>query len=98
METERKVFVLIPESEWQEINRKLDEIKSLIANRNADELNSEWIESSEARKMLGISKATWQLYRDQRRIAFSQLGRKIFVKRSDLESFMKEHYIKPIDD
>lgn len=87
-------MVLMPEEEWQKIGKKLEEISDLVINRNAGELNSEWIESAMARKMLGVSKATWQTYRDTRRIPFSQFGRKIFVKREDLEAFMKSHYIK----
>lgn len=89
-----QTLVLLPESEWQKLNNKLDAISSMIANRNAEECNSEWIESEEARKILGISKTTWQLYRDQRLIPFSQFGRKIYVKRADLNAYMQQHYIK----
>lgn len=93
MNIQGQTLVLLPESEWQNLNNKLDAITSMIANRNANELSSEWIESEEARKILGISKTTWQLYRTQRQIPFSQFGRKIYVKRADLESFMQQHYI-----
>ena len=94
MNIQGQTLVLLPESEWQKLSQKLDEISSLVVNRNAGELNSEWVESTVARKMLGVSKSTWQTYRDQRKIAFSQFGRKIYVKRADLESFMQQHYIK----
>lgn len=87
-------MVAMPETEWQRICQKLEELTSLVVNRNAEELNSMWIESAKARKMLGVSQATWQTYRDQRRIPFSQFGRKIFVKREDLEAFMNQHYIQ----
>ena len=88
-------MVVLPEAEWQRLQKKLDDISSLVSKRNTDELNSEWIESSVARKVLGVSKSTWQSYRDQRKIPFSQFGRKIYVKRADLDAFMKEHYITP---
>lgn len=91
-------MVVLPESEWLNLSQKLDEISSLVVNRNAGELNSEWVESTVARKMLGVSKSTWQTYRDQRRIPFSQFGRKIYVKRADLNAFMHEHYIEPVND
>ncbi|WP_368180309.1 helix-turn-helix domain-containing protein [Bacteroides caccae] len=51
------------------------------------------MESTQVRKRLGISAKTWQTYRDERRIPFSQFGRKIYVKRADLEKFMEDHYI-----
>ena len=91
-------MVVLPEREWLNLSQKLDEISSLVVNRNAGELNSEWVESTVARKMLGVSKSTWQTYRDQRRIPFSQFGRKIYVKRADLNAFMHEHYIEPVND
>lgn len=69
------------------------QIIGLITRRNADESNSEWIESDEARKLLGVSPKTWQNYRDQRLIPFSQVGRKIYVSRADLDAFLRSHRI-----
>ena len=98
MQTQPLNMVVLPETEWQILQENLKEIKSLVINRNAGELNAEWIESTVARDMLGVSRSTWQNYRDQRRIPFSQFGRKIYVRRADLEAFMKEHLIKPLND
>lgn len=89
-------MVAMPQTEWQKICQKLEELASLITSRNADELNSEWLESSTARKQLGVSQKTWQTYRDKRIIPFSQFGRKVYVRRADLEAFMQSHYIKAI--
>ena len=87
-------MVVIPQEEWLNLHEKLDKLAELVINRNAEDKNSEWIESDAARKMLGISPKTWQNYRDLRVIPFSQIGRKIYVNRGDLESFMRSHYIK----
>ena len=87
-------MVVIPQEEWLSLHEKLDRLAELVTNRNADDRNSEWIESDAARKMLGISPKTWQNYRDQRVIPFSQIGRKIYVCRADLEDFLPSHYIK----
>ncbi|MBJ2197639.1 DNA-binding protein [Muribaculaceae bacterium Isolate-113 (HZI)] len=46
-------------------------------------------------KLLGISPKTWQNYRDQRLIPFSQIGRKIYVNRADLDAFLRQHRIAP---
>ena len=86
-------MVVLPQSEWETIKGKLEEVASLVVNRNNQEANSEWIESSEARKKLGVSQSTWQNLRDERKIPFSQFGRKIYVKKADLEAFMESHYI-----
>lgn len=86
-------MAVIPQSDLDAIREGLEEIKSLFREKSKEEIGGQWIVSPEARKMLGVSQKTWQTYRDERRIPFSQFGRKIYVKRADLESFMEEHYI-----
>ena len=86
-------MLLLPEEEWRKIHDTLEQIIELITRRNADDSNSEWIESDEARKLLGVSLKTWQNYRDQRLIPFSQNGRKIYVNRADLDAFLRNHRI-----
>ena len=77
-------MVVLPQSVWEGV--KADK-------KSTEESGNEWMESVEARKMLGVSPKTWQTYRDRRIIPFAQIGRKILVKKSDLEAFMQEHYI-----
>lgn len=84
---------MIPQEEWQSFNDKLDRLAEMIENRNASDRNAEWLESEAARKLLRISPKTWQNYRDQRVIPFSQIGRKIYVNRADLDAFLRSHRI-----
>jgi excisionase family DNA binding protein len=91
-------MVMLPEDVWQEVVSTLKKIKDMLEIKKAEEVNNEWIGSAEARKMLGVSSKTWQNYRDNRIISFAQFGRKIYVKRSDLEAFMEAHYIKKIEN
>ena len=86
--------VVLPESEWANIKDLLKEVKDTLQTKSEEETNSQWIESTEARKMLGVSAKTWQDYRDKRLIPFSQFGRKIYVRRADIEAFLQQHYIK----
>lgn len=86
-------MLLVPEEEWRNLHDTLEQIIDLITRRNTDDSNSEWIESDEARKLLGVSPKTWQNYRDQRLIPFSQIGRKIYVNRTDLDAFLRKHRI-----
>lgn len=88
-----QTMILLPQNAWEGLNKKLEELTELVTKRNQSEILSEWIESGEARKMLGVSQKTWQTYRDNRIIPFSQFGRKIYVKKADLEAFMQSHYI-----
>lgn len=91
--TNQQTLILLPESAWEGLNQKLEELAQLVTKRNQSDMMDEWIESEEARKKLGVSKKTWQTYRDNRAIPFSQFGRKIYVKKSDLDAFMESHYI-----
>ncbi len=92
--TEEKLQIaVIPQSFLDGLMDEVKEVKEILKSKSEDEINSQWIESSKARKILGVSQKTWQTYRDERRISFSQFGRKIYVKRADLEGFMEANYI-----
>ena len=87
-------MVAFADSEIAEMRDELKELKASIAKMQEDSYLSKWIESESARKMLGVSTKTWQNYRDRRVIPFSQFGRKIYVKVSDIEAFMESNLIK----
>ncbi len=86
-------MAVVPESFLNELKNQLQEVKYILQKKENEEVNSQWIESNEARKMLGVSTRTWQTYRDERVIPFSQFGRKIFVQRKDIEAFLNNHKI-----
>ena len=86
-------LAVVPQTWLDTLLIKVQSMENLLQKKNEEEVSNQWIESAQVRKMLGISAKTWQAYRDERRIPFSQFGRKIYVKQSDLESFMQEHYI-----
>jgi hypothetical protein len=86
-------MVVLPQSAWEGLNSDIQEVKEMLKSKKCDE-GSGWMDSSDARKMLGVSAKTWQTYRDRRIIPFAQFGRKIMVRRSDIEAFMEAHYIQ----
>lgn len=86
-------MVLIPKGILENIEARLTNIEKMLEGRLLEEAKHQWIESTEARKMLGVSQRTWQTYRDNRVIPFSQFGRKIYVKREDLENFLAKHRV-----
>lgn len=94
--TPSTLLFVVPEEEWRNLHDTLEQIIDLITRRNADDSSREWIESEDARKLLGISPKTWQNYRDQRLIPFSQIGRKIYVSRTDLDAFLRKHRIPSV--
>lgn len=63
--------------------------KSSVSGGSVDE----YLTSKQVCEELGISSRQFQKYRDERRIGFSQFGRKIYVKRSDLNVFIESHRV-----
>ena len=88
-----QAFILLPKSELDAIAKGLDDLKELVKGKAQEEALGRWIESEEARKILGVSPKTWQTYRDTRVLPFSQFGRKIYVKQADLDAFLESHKI-----
>lgn len=85
-------MVMLPQSVWEDITADLKEVKDFIRRKDAAE-TSEWMDGDQARKMLGVCPKTWQTYRDRRIIPFAQFGRKIMVRKSDVEAFLNSHFI-----
>jgi excisionase family DNA binding protein len=73
--------------------------KNLPSKQLEDQLaiqaNKHWLTGDEICKLLRVSKRTLQNYRDKRVIPFSQVGRKIYYKYSDIVEYLELHYVKP---
>lgn len=92
-QVENVMMAVVPQSFLNEMREEIKQLKSILSNKETKEKENEWIESTRIPKILSISPKTWQTYRDRRLIPFSQIGSKIYVKRSDLNAFMEKHYI-----
>lgn len=75
--------------EIMEVVHRAADLQKATMKPDADE----WLTSEEARKLLGVSPKTWQNYRDRGIIPFSQTGRKIYVRRVDLDNYLMSHRI-----
>lgn len=87
------VMVMMPQTALEELKAGINELKTMLQGKAVEDANAMWIESEAARQMLGVSPRHWQTMRDRREIPFSQYGRKIYVRRADLEAFLQEHMI-----
>ena len=92
-----EIYAVIPKSTLEGVLEKLESLETLIKEKNLSDFGSEWIESTEVPGILKISRKTWQEYRNRRVIGFTQYGDKIYVRKSDIEKFMEDHYIPKID-
>ena len=69
------------------IDRKISQIVNA-----APQMSEDWLNSSEVSKVLHVTPRCLQNYRDKGMIPFSQIGRKILYKRTDIDEFLKEYY------
>ena len=91
---EKMNFIVLTEEQYVRIEQNLSVIVEILVNNGISKnQKDEWITGSEARKLLDVCPKTWQTYRDERKIPFSQFGRKIYVKRADLNAFMEKNKI-----
>jgi hypothetical protein len=86
-------LAVVPQDFIQKLESDMQELKAILRVKNEHDINSQWIESVKIPEILGISRKTWQTYRDKRLLPFVQIGSKIYVKRADLEDFMNGHLI-----
>lgn len=78
---------------FKEIVSKIDAINlSLATKENVP--TEKWLDNKEFMKLMNVSIRTAQSYRDEGIISFSQIGNKIFYKRSDIEALLMKNYRK----
>lgn len=92
--TQMQTMVVLPQSELESIKAELKELKSIILNSKEETFRKRWVESEDARKQFGVCSRTWQAMRDNRIIPFSQFGRKIYVRQSDIDAFLESKMIR----
>jgi len=86
------IFV-IPEEEWRNLHDTLKQIMDLIARRNADDANSEWIESEDARKNpRSLSKDLAKLSRQTHHSLLADRPQN-YINSADFDAFLRKHRI-----
>jgi hypothetical protein len=76
--------------QYQELNKRLDEISFNLSlkDMNQDQIvgNDDFVH------LMKISKRTAQSWRDAGKIAFLQIGAKIYYRVGDIQELLKNHY------
>lgn len=85
--------IIIQKCEFDKIIDKLDSIVvELNKHKDVNPISEKWLTNKEVCELLGVSPRTLQRYRDEGRIAFSQIGATIRYKASDVEQFLRSNY------
>ena len=74
-----QTFVTIPQEEWTRIVNILHNVEERLKPQN------EWLDTKNACAMLGVSLSTWATYRKKFKVNTSQVGRKVLVRKSEVE-------------
>lgn len=88
-------ILTITESEFERLKADIiNAVRDEMAKANVGGVGADdYLTAKQVCEELGISSRQFQKYRDERRIAFSQFGRKIYVRRGDLNAFIASHRI-----
>jgi len=80
------------EKTLKEIENFLDTIDKLIT-ASSQKTIGEWLDNQEVCLILKISPRTLQNLRDTDQISYSQIGKKIYYKKEDIQKFIEKHKI-----
>ncbi|MBK7763287.1 MAG: helix-turn-helix domain-containing protein [Bacteroidetes bacterium] len=79
---ENKLIVLT-EVAYKNLSDKLDSIIQTVGVNNSTP-KDDWLSNDQVMELLKVSKSTLQTYRDKGVIPFSQIGRKIIYKKTEV--------------
>ena len=85
---EKRTFLYICER-FTEFAKRLESLYSTHTQKVEN-----WLDSQEVCLLLGFSKRTLQYYRSSGRLAYSQIGSKIYYKSADIEKIISNCEIK----
>ncbi len=88
--------IILFKSDLEAIKNSLQEVKELLKNMDAP--SEHFFSKEEFVKLMGISDRTAQIWRDEGKIGFSQKGKKIYHRTSDIEKFLEKYYKAPLDE
>ncbi|MDP3462643.1 MAG: helix-turn-helix domain-containing protein [Bacteroidales bacterium] len=78
--------IIIPKDQFQALLARIEQIHNRVEQLTP---NQTFIDNSEFIQLMKISKRTAQTWRDEKIIAFSQVGAKIYYKLTDVEHLLK---------
>ena len=85
---EKRTFLYICER-FTEFAKRIESLYSTHTQKVEN-----WLDSQEVCLLLGFSKRTLQYYRSSGRLAYSQIGSKIYYKSADIEKIISNCVIK----
>ena len=82
--------IILSKEQYQELSKRLDVIVSNLSLMGPNP--EQFVDNDKFVQLMNISKRTAQNWRDEGKIAFSQIGGKIYYRYGDIEELLKQHY------
>lgn len=86
--------IIFSEEDFQEILQRLTRMEAMLKLKQANP-DDVFVDNQEFLQVMNISKRTAQAWRDQKLIAFSQVGNKIYYKMGDIMLLLQKNRIEP---
>lgn len=84
--------IIVDQYEFEKLVRKINQIDAKLDALNLksnDGFKDKWYVTEEVCRLINVSKRTLQKMRDSRAISFTQSGKKIYYKASDIEKYLE---------
>ena len=82
--------IIIPKDQFEQVLARIETIHQTVSQLKP---SKNFIDNSEFIQLMNISKRTAQTWRDEKVIAFSQVGGKIYYRYSDIEKLLQSNNI-----
>ena len=86
--------IIFSEEDFQDILQRLTRMEAMLKLKQANP-DDVFVDNQEFLQVMNISKRTAQAWRDQKLIAFSQVGNKIYYKMGDIMLLLQKNRIEP---
>jgi 3-methyladenine DNA glycosylase Tag len=83
--------VILTSDQYNQIITKIDSLASILSSKQRNPKDV-FVDNQEFIQLMNISKRTSQTWRDEGKIAFSQVGGKIYYRMSDIQGLLDQNY------
>ncbi|CAM1346923.1 helix-turn-helix domain-containing protein [Tenacibaculum insulae] len=83
--------IILSAQQYKELVNRLDVLNKRLEEKQKSP-NDTFLDNQEFIQLMNISKRTCQFWRDEGKIAFSQIGSKIYYRMSDVQKLLDKNY------
>ncbi len=85
--------VILSKEHYEALQKELKEIKTQVKKITVP--NESFVDNKQFTKLMGVTARTAHTWRKAGKIGFSQGGKKIYYRLSDIEQFLQDHHQEP---